>query len=273
MTDYSEFGQAELNGWSDPGTAKAYADGFASAAEECVPALVKAVAAGPDCDALDLCCGHGIVTQGLLEAGSRVTGLDFSPAMLELARARSPDAEFMEGDATALPFEDKCFDAVTMGFGMLHIPDPDRALSEARRVLRPGGRFAYSVWHGPETSTAFRTVFDAIGKYGDPSIALPPGPPIHAFADPEIAFPALEAAGFAHPLLETVHCSWKVQDPGEPFDLFIEGTVRGALLLRSQPPENKTAIRSAVSEAIRLEFGNDGPWRVPIPAAIVSASA
>ena len=146
------------------------------------------------------------------------------------------------------------------------------AVDSTARVLRPGGRFAYSVWHGPETSTAFRTVFDAIGKYGDPSIALPPGPPIHAFADPEIAFPALEAAGFAHPLLETVRCSWKVQDPGAPFDLFIEGTVRGALLLRSQPPENKTAIRSAVSEAIRLEFGNDGPWRVPIPAAIVSAS-
>ena len=273
MPDYSEFGKAEFDGWTDPETANAYATGFAAAAAQCVPDLVRAVKARPGTKALDLCCGHGIVANGLLEAGSEVQGLDFSPAMLEIARSNVPDVEFIEGDATALPFEDEAFDSVTMGFGMLHIPDADRALSEARRVLRTNGHFAYSVWHGPEQSAAFRIVFGSIGTHGDPSVVLPPGPPIHQYADPAVAFPSLEKAGFSSPRVDTAESYWQVDDPGRPFDFFIEGTVRGALLLRAQPKDNKNAIRSAVASAVKSEFGEDGPWRVPIPAAIVSASA
>ncbi len=273
MTDFAEFGRAEYAGWGTPEVASAYASGFATAAQQCVPGLVAAVRAGPYAKALDVCCGQGIVSSGLESAGAEVTGLDFSPAMLDLARSNISGVEFMEGDATALPFEDGSFDAVTMGFGILHIPDSERAISEARRVLRPGGRFAYSAWHGPEVSPAFRIVFGSIGKHGDPTVVLPAGPPIHAYADPSVAFPALENAGFKAPVLDTVDCAWMVDDPATPFDYFLNGTVRGALLLRAQPDTNKSAIRTAVIETIISEFGEAGPWRIPIPAAIVSATA
>lgn len=273
MSDFSEFGRAEQAGWSEPETAAAYASQFAEAAQYCVPYLVRACAAAAGMTALDLCCGQGIVTAGLQDAGADATGLDFSPAMLELARAAVPQANFVQGDATALPFADDSFDAATMGFGMLHIPDPATALSEVRRVLKPGGRFAYSVWHAPDRSDAFRIVFGAIGAHGDPSIALPPGPPLHAFADPDIAFPALLGAGFHDPQLETADSSWTVDDPGAPYDYFYNGTVRGALLLRSQPDANKRAIREAVAEAVMRDIGGAAPWKIGIPAAIVSARA
>lgn len=273
MDDYTEFGQAEFEGWSEPKTAKAYADGFASAAEQCVPDIVRAANIDSTSSALDVCCGHGIVAEGLAKAGAKVTGLDFSPAMLELAQTRVPQASFMEGDATALPFEDQSFDAVTMGFGILHIPNAQAAIEEARRVLKQGGRFVYSVWHSPDVSAAFRIVFGSIQEHGDPAIALPPGPPLHAYADPEIAFPALKAAGFGRTRLQTSKSRWTVTDPGQPFDFFLEGTVRGALLLRSQPQQNASAIRTAIADAVKAEFGSDGPWEIPIPAAIVSAEA
>ena len=89
----------------------------------------------------------------------------------------------------ALPFEDASFDAVTIGFGMPHLPDPPAAMAEVRRVLRPGGRFAYSVWQEAEQS-AMTYVFAAIGAHGAPGIALPPGPGATDFADPVRAFPA-----------------------------------------------------------------------------------
>ncbi len=273
MNDYTQFGNAELEGWSEPATAQAYADGFAAAAQQCTAQIVRAAKIGERSKALDVCCGQGIVAAGLAAAGSTVTGLDFSPAMLEIARERVGGVEFIEGDATQLPFEDGCFDAVTMGFGILHIPDSEAAIREAHRVLKPGGRFVYSVWHSPDKSMAFRTVFGAIEKFGDPQVSLPPGPPLHAYADPDFAFPILEAAGFSNPKLETADSYWRITDPGQPYDFFIEGTVRGALLLRAQPAENAAAIRAAVVEEVKRELGAQGPWEVPIPAAVVSAQA
>lgn len=76
-------------------------------------------------------------------AGARLTGLDVSPAMLDIARARATDlgrsAELCEGDAHALPFPDASFDTVVCTFSLCNIPDQRRAIAEMHRVLRPGG--------------------------------------------------------------------------------------------------------------------------------------
>jgi demethylmenaquinone methyltransferase/2-methoxy-6-polyprenyl-1,4-benzoquinol methylase len=89
---------------------------------------------------LDSCCGTGDLALADLRAGGRVTGLDFSERMLERARAKSAEIEWIEGDALALPFEDGSFDAATVGFGVRNLEDLEKGLRELRRVLRPGGR-------------------------------------------------------------------------------------------------------------------------------------
>ena len=111
---------------------------------------------------LDACCGTGDLALASARAGGRVTGLDFSERMLERARRKSAEIEWVRGDALALPFEDGSFDAATVGFGVRNLEDLDRGLAELHRVLRQGGRLGvleitrpkgllapfYSVWFG-----------------------------------------------------------------------------------------------------------------------------
>ena len=91
---------------------------------------------------LDACCGTGDLAVAALRAGATVIGLDFSERMLERARRKSSDVEWVRGDAQQLPFEDASFDAATVGFGVRNLDDLERGLGELRRVLRPGGRVA-----------------------------------------------------------------------------------------------------------------------------------
>jgi len=89
---------------------------------------------------LDSCCGTGDLAVAAQGAGGRVTGLDFSERMLERARTKSDEVEWVRGDALALPFADDSFDAATVGFGVRNLEDLEGGLRELRRVLRPGGR-------------------------------------------------------------------------------------------------------------------------------------
>jgi demethylmenaquinone methyltransferase / 2-methoxy-6-polyprenyl-1,4-benzoquinol methylase len=89
---------------------------------------------------LDSCCGTGDLAIASLRAGGRVTGLDFSERMLDRARRKSGEIDWVEGDALALPFPDGSFEAATVGFGVRNLDDLPTGLGELRRVLRPGGR-------------------------------------------------------------------------------------------------------------------------------------
>ena len=89
---------------------------------------------------LDSCCGTGDLAIAAARAGGRVTGVDFAERMLERARLKAPELEWVQGDALALPFPDGSFDAATVGFGVRNLDDLERGLAELRRVLRAGGR-------------------------------------------------------------------------------------------------------------------------------------
>jgi demethylmenaquinone methyltransferase/2-methoxy-6-polyprenyl-1,4-benzoquinol methylase len=89
---------------------------------------------------LDVCCGTGDLALADLNAGGRVTGLDFSERMLERARGKSSEIEWVQGDALELPFADGSFDGATVGFGVRNLDDLEAGLRELRRVLRSGGR-------------------------------------------------------------------------------------------------------------------------------------
>jgi demethylmenaquinone methyltransferase / 2-methoxy-6-polyprenyl-1,4-benzoquinol methylase len=95
---------------------------------------------GPGSQALDVGTGTGDLAIELASRGAAVTGLDFAPAMLEVARRKAPEIAFEWGDALALPHGDGEFDAVTVGFGARNFSDLDRGLHEMARVTRAGGR-------------------------------------------------------------------------------------------------------------------------------------
>ena len=89
---------------------------------------------------LDACCGTGDLALAARKAGGEITGLDFSPRMLERARRKAPSIEWVESDLLALPFDDASFEVATVGFGVRNVADLERALAELRRVLVAGGR-------------------------------------------------------------------------------------------------------------------------------------
>src|SRR4029078_4986860 len=83
---------------------------------------------------LDACCGTGDLAVAAAHAGGKVTGVDFSRPMLERARRKAPELEWVEGDALELPFADGSFDAATVGFGVRNLADLAGGLRELRRV-------------------------------------------------------------------------------------------------------------------------------------------
>jgi demethylmenaquinone methyltransferase/2-methoxy-6-polyprenyl-1,4-benzoquinol methylase len=104
-------------------------------------ATVKAVVRPGD-RVLDAACGTGDLAIIAAKAGATVTGVDFSERMLEQARRKATELEWVHGDLLALPFPDATFDAATVGFGVRNVADLNGAIAELRRVLRPGGRLA-----------------------------------------------------------------------------------------------------------------------------------
>ena len=153
---------------------------------------------------LDTCCGTGDLAIDCTRAGGRVTGLDFSERMLERARRKSGEIEWLQGDALALPFEDDSFDSATVGFGVRNLEDLDGGLAELARVLRPGGRVGvleitrpegmlepfYNVWFGK--------VVPVLGKLlpgGSAYTYLPAS--VKRFPGPEDLARFLREAGFS----------------------------------------------------------------------------
>jgi len=153
---------------------------------------------------LDACCGTGDLALAAKEAGAGpVTGLDFSPRMLERARAKSREIEWVQGDLLALQFEDASFDAATVGFGVRNLEDLERGLAELRRVLRPGGRLAILEITQPHGVLApfYRLWFDRfvplLGKLlpgGSAYTYLPAS--VRRFPRPEELGELLRAGGF-----------------------------------------------------------------------------
>ena len=273
MGDFAAFREMERSGWSDPKRTSRYVNLFASASDQAIASLLDAVGAHSNLKALDLCCGHGNVTEALVRRGCHVVGVDFSPAMLALARERVPAAAFIEADAQSLPFEDSEFDIVMSNFGMLHVPDQPRALSQVRRVLRRGGRFAMTVWCGPDASPCFEALWGVIKTHGSAQVSAPSGPDFHQFANREVAAKLLSEAGFADIELTIVDCAWDLDTPEALSEIFELATVRAAAILANQPERNLRAIRSALAERVRERFGRGRRWHVPIPAALLRATS
>ena len=121
--------------------------------------VVRAVGAKPRQKVLDLAAGTGTSSVPYASAGAQVVSSDFSLGMLTEGRHRFPALPFVAGDATALPFADDTFDAVTISFGLRNVVDVDGALLEMRRVTKSGGRLVVCEFSHP-TWAPFRVVYE-----------------------------------------------------------------------------------------------------------------
>lgn len=141
------------------GAANAYEALFVPALfRQWAPKVADAARIQPGERVLDLACGTGVLAREVLSrvgAAGHVVGLDLSPGMLDVAKRLTPEAEWREGSAGALPFADQAFDAVVSQFGLMFFTDREQALREMLRVLTPRGRLAVAVWNSLETMPAY----------------------------------------------------------------------------------------------------------------------
>ncbi len=137
---------------------------------------------------LDVACGTGVVAVTAACRGARVSGLDLAPELIERARKNAEIAgveiDFVEGDAEALPYPDASFDVVLSQFGHIFAPRPAVVVKEMLRVLKPGGRIAFSTWP-PEHFTGRMFAFIAQHQPAPPPGADAPAPP-PLWGDPNV---------------------------------------------------------------------------------------
>jgi SAM-dependent methyltransferase len=109
--------------------------------EKLIDAFVRLSGLGADARVADLGCGSGVFTELLRRRGYSAVGIDISPKLVAVGRAKYPGLELLEGDAENLPFAAGSLDGVLLSGLVHHFPDPRRLAAEVSRVLKPGGRF------------------------------------------------------------------------------------------------------------------------------------
>jgi SAM-dependent methyltransferase len=246
-----------------------YTDAFGPLTVQAAPALLDVVGATRGTVMLDVASGPGLVAAAAAARGARVTGVDFASTMVDQARRRHPAVVFREGDAEALAFADGSFDAVVMSFGMLHLARPDAAIAEAHRILRLGGRYAFTVWTGPEKAVGFGMALRAIEKFGNTQVALPDGPPFFRFSDVDATRVTLEQAGFINVEVRELPLGWRLTSADDVFEALSRGGVRTAAVLRAQTPEVLAAIREELNREVG-RYKVDGGYELPMPAVLAS---
>ena len=261
------FKNFEHAGWES--VAAEYDLSFGALTIQAVEPLLDSVGARAGTRLLDVASGPGYVAAAAAERDAAATGVDFSGPMVAAAAKRHPAIEFRRGDAEDLPFDGGSFDAVTINFGLLHLARPDRALEEACRVLRPGGRIGFTVWARPVETAGFGITLGAILTHGDMNAPLPEGPPFFRFSDWEECRRSLRRAGFMDPEVKKIPQTWRIDTADALFHAMQAATVRTAGLLARQTPEALRSIRAMMANAAGL-YKKNGVIELPMPAILAS---
>lgn len=232
---------------------------------------------------LDLGCGGGATTALLCQAvgpEGRVTGVDVSPDLLAVARARPGNgiADFIEGDAQVWPFEQGAYDALFSRFGCMFFADPPAAYANLRKALRPDARVVLVVWRdlalNPWAALPARVGAEILGP-AEPAVPGAPGP--FAWADPAIFQPILEGAGFAGLAWREVSLSLQVGLAGgdDPVTRAVAMLLRigpMARRLRGLPDETRQAVAERLGPALEAHV-SDGWVRLPGSIWVLTARA
>lgn len=261
----------EHEGWER--VADKYDSVWSTSTRQFIPPLLDAAEVSGKMSILDVGCGPGYVSAAAAERGAVPIGLDFSREMIAIARKTFPHIEFREGDAQNLPFTPDSFDRVLANFALLHLAHPERACAEACRVLKPGGKFAFTVWAPATESPYAKIIDDAIQAHANVDVDLPTGPPHHLFAGREEFRNALKRAGFdGASLIFNLHTiEWNVPTARFIFDAERNAGVRTAGLLARQKPEVLDAVQSAIENAVRPYAKGNG-FAIPKAAYIIAIS-
>ena len=227
--------------------------------------LVVRAGVGEGSRVLDVACGTGIVSRAAARrvgVGGSVTGVDLGEPTLAVARSRASEdgvaIEYIQSDAGALPFEDGAFDVVLCQQGLQFFPDRGGALTEMRRVLKPGGRLGVATWAAIER-TPFMALANALGRHvGSDAAQMMHAPyALHEGAD---LGRLISDAGFAEvrTFEETILCTWESHSRfaqraagATPIAALLEGVSDDARRALAEEVASELAPRAVAGDRLR----------------------
>jgi len=225
-------------------------------------------------DILEVAAGTGVVTRAMTASmpNARIVASDLNQPMLDrAAQMQSPDAKVIwrQADAQALPFGDGSFDAVVCQFGAMFFPDKVQAYREARRVLRPGGRFVFNVWDVISRNDFADVVTQALTKMfpDDPPLFMARTP--HGYHDPAAIRAQLDEAGFAAVEIDAVEERSRAASARDVAIAYCQGTPLHNEIEARRPGGLEEAT-AATSAELAQRFGN-GPVDGLISAHVITA--
>jgi ubiquinone/menaquinone biosynthesis C-methylase UbiE len=262
------FKEFEARGWNR--RAATYGEVLGGMTARVAEPLLDAAGVRHDMRVLDLATGPGYVAERAAARGAHPIGVDIAEEMLAVARTRQPELEFRRADAEELPFEDGRFDAVVGGFILNHLPNPERALAEAVRVLSPGGAVAYSIWDRPERNRFMGVVSDAVGDVGvEPVREVAEGPDPYRFSDDAEFEALLRGAGIDEVQVETISMTLTIADADTFWDGFMGSSVRVRATVDAQPDDVRRRIREAFEHRVEA---HRHPKGLELPVVLKLAS-
>lgn len=254
MTGMTSTGSAERSGplW---GTRP---EDWAANEEQQLPtyeAAIRRCGIGAGQRVLEVGCGSGVFLRAAADRGAQVAGLDASTALIELARARVPEAELSVGDMQFLPYDDDAFDVVAGFNAFFFAADMVAAVREAGRVARPGSAVVIQVWGRPEHCdlTAMKRALAELAPAPEPGAAAQP-----ALWEPGVLEDVATTAGLS--VSEAYDVSWAYEFPDEA--TLTRAMLAPAPIVELVAAVGEHAVRSAAVESLAPYRSSDGAYRL-----------
>ncbi len=230
---------------------------------ESTPLVIEAGGIRAGSRVLDLGSGPGNTANLLARTGATVTGIDFSPEMVRVARTTYPEITFEQADAERLPYEDGSFDAVVASYLLHRLARPEVVLREAHRVLRPGGAFVFALFGEGGDQSSVIAFFEAVEAHHD----LGEGflPPLYGVTESSVFESMLTSAGFPDCQLSVHGFTWQTES--------LEPVIRGFwdYANMSLLPENiQEKVASTMSDNVQ-GYRRNGGYAFPHTTLIGSA--
>ncbi len=252
---------------------------FEATAQPVTERMLAQLAPEPSQTILDIAAGTDVVgfaAASLVKSGGRVIVSDFSQAMVEAAERRAGElglenVECRVLDAEHLALPDATVDGVLCRWGYMLMADPEKAVSETRRVLRQGGRVSCAVFAGPDQNPWASLPMRVLHERGHMSPPESGAPGILALADRDRLHRLFTATGFSEPQIHEVVFTWRFRSPDDYWQFLTGAAGAIASVLNRLEDDERGRVREEISRRAQSFAGEEG-IELPAMSLVVSAA-